>query len=357
MRYIGSKERLIGFISAEIESKTNKDNCNTFADLFCGTAVVSKHFNEKNYEIIANDNLSYCTIWAKAGLLSPDRPLFEKLLQSNRILVKPVNLFADNYDIILDHLNHSEPLQGFIYREYSDEGTREQLNHRLFFTGINAAKIDGIRSLISEWKNTMLIDEYEECLLLASLLSATNKIANIAGTYGAFLKEWDKRALNDIKLERVQLNSQQIKNKNKIFKEDALELAKRIQSDIVYLDPPYTWRHYGAYYHILETIAVGDEPDVKGKTGLRPWGATSSPFCYRDKAAPALLELVNNIRCRHLFLSYNADGLISHEEIIKILSTKGSVEFKDIQFRRYKSNNGNSKGPDVKERLYYVKYQ
>ena len=41
--------------------------------------------------------------------------------------------------------------------------------------------------------------------------------------------------------------------------------------DTVYLDPPYTKRQYAAYYHVLETLAYGDEPEVSGVTGLRPW--------------------------------------------------------------------------------------
>ena len=41
-------------------------------------------------------------------------------------------------------------------------------------------------------------------------------------------------------------------------------------ADTVYLDPPYTKRQYAAYYHILETISLGDEPIVEGICGIRP---------------------------------------------------------------------------------------
>lgn len=51
--------------------------------------------------------------------------------------------------------------------------------------------------------------------------------------------------------------------------------------DLVYLDPPYTKRQYASYYHILETVALGDEPEVKGVAGLRPWKNLASDFATR----------------------------------------------------------------------------
>lgn len=35
----------------------------------------------------------------------------------------------------------------------------------------------------------------------------------------------------------------------------------------LYLDPPYNARQYMSNYHVLETIALYDYPELKGKTG------------------------------------------------------------------------------------------
>ena len=47
------------------------------------------------------------------------------------------------------------------------------------------------------------------------------------------------------------------------------DLIKKISGDILYLDPPYNNRKYDTNYHILETIALYDNPKIKGKTGIR----------------------------------------------------------------------------------------
>ncbi|PIQ93689.1 MAG: hypothetical protein COY75_10465 [Nitrospirae bacterium CG_4_10_14_0_8_um_filter_41_23] len=62
------------------------------------------------------------------------------------------------------------------------------------------------------------------------------------------------------------------KRDNKVFKEDANNLVKKIYSDILYLDPPYNTRQYAPNYFLLELIAEGwfnEKPIIYGKTGMR----------------------------------------------------------------------------------------
>ena len=48
----------------------------------------------------------------------------------------------------------------------------------------------------------------------------------------------------------------QINNgEHEVYNEDANSLIKRIEGDILYLDPPYNSRQYSANYHLLNTIA------------------------------------------------------------------------------------------------------
>lgn len=49
-----------------------------------------------------------------------------------------------------------------------------------------------------------------------------------------------------------------------VHMEEVNEFVAHVYGDIAYEDPPYTKRQYGAYYHILETIAIGDEPEITG---------------------------------------------------------------------------------------------
>lgn len=96
MRYIGSKERLLEYISNFIFENTGPPNGKTFADLFSGTAVVVHYFKNRGFRVIANDNLNFCSVWAKAALLAYDNKMFHKLVSSENIS----NNLSGNFDEI-----------------------------------------------------------------------------------------------------------------------------------------------------------------------------------------------------------------------------------------------------------------
>lgn len=88
---------------------------------------------------------------------------------------------------------------------------------------------------------------------------------------------------------------------------------------VVYADPPYTRDHYSRFYHVLETICVGDEPEVSsvvigGATqlsrGLYRAERHQSPFCIKSKAPTAFDTLFGLTRSLDvpLVLSYSPFG-------------------------------------------------
>lgn len=140
--------------------------------------------------------------------------------------------------------------------------------------------------------------------------------------------------------------------------EDANVVVRRLECDVLYLDPPYNGRQYAANYHILETIARGDEPAVGGVAGLPQRDSIRSRYCLRREAALALADLVRNASARHILLSYNSEGLIPHETIMAILRCKGRVRVMETPYRRFRSDadgpNRAYKANHVAERLYLV---
>ncbi len=59
-------------------------------------------------------------------------------------------------------------------------------------------------------------------------------------------------------------------NKNNIvYNKNTNQLVREISGDIAYIDPPYTTTQYVNSYHVLETIAKYDYPEVFGITGRR----------------------------------------------------------------------------------------
>jgi len=182
----------------------------------------------------------------------------------------------------LEYLNKIALKNGFIYNNYSPNGTKNLEQPRMYFTDENAQKIDAIRTQIEEWKNTKLINENEYYILLATLIESIGFFANILGVYGAFKKDWDKRALKPFLLKPIKIIES--KKEHFVFNTSSLKLLDKYQYDIIYLDPPYNQRQYAPNYHILETIAKYDNPNIKGVSGMRNYDNQKSTFCNKIKA-------------------------------------------------------------------------
>lgn len=87
----------------------------------------------------------------------------------------------------------------------------------------------------------------------------------------------------------------------------------------MYIDPPYNARQYLPNYHLLETIARYDEPQINGKTGIRTYAEEKSNYCIKSKVYHELEELISNAKFKHIVLNYNQEGILKKEEIEQIL--------------------------------------
>lgn len=355
MRFIGCKENLLNFIETFIKQKDIKGN--VFCDLFAGTASVGKHFKKIGYKIISTDLLYFSFVLQKVYIEQNQYPKFERLLKYLKINPVKEALFksdSQNAKEVINYLNELEGEEGFIYKNYSPEGTNGQSYVRKYFTGDNAKKIDAIREKINEWKNTNLINEQEYFFLLCSLIEAVPFVANISGTFAAFLKEWDKRAFKKLTLQVPDI----IKSNetHKVFNINGLDVLDQVKDiDILYLDPPYNERQYAPNYHILETIAKWDKPKIKGITGMRPYENQKSEFCNPKTGIKALEEILNKGNFKHLLLSYNEEGIMPKNEIVKLFNKNGKTEIVEQDYRRYKSNSNGKLKSGVKEQIYYLK--
>jgi adenine-specific DNA-methyltransferase len=343
MRYIGNKLNLLEFIYSVI--RENNILKGVFCDIFAGTANVSKFFKKKGFKIISNDFMTYSYVFERAYICNNNMPNFSEL--SNEI--KNPDIFK-----IINYLNELSGKEGFIFKNYCKEGSKNLEFVRNYFSEENAKKIDSIRDKIEEWKINKKINEDEYYILLCSLLEVVPSVSNVAGTYGAFMKINDPRMFKPLILEVPTLIESDLNHE--CYKEDSNKLIKEITCDILYLDPPYNNRQYATNYHLLETIAVWDKKIMNNKTGLRPYETQKSNYCYNSKCVKVFEELIKNAKCKFILLSYNNEGIISHEEIIKILKNKGELKIYTEDYRRYKSNsNGNHNKKQLKEYLFFVK--
>src|SRR5690606_15405771 len=119
--------------------------------------------------------------------------------------------------------------------------------------------------------------DLEHSVLLHHLILAANSVANINGTYGYFRSSLTGSALRPLAFKPMEFAD--TRGCHAVMQGAVENLAPTFRTEAVYLDPPYTKRQYAGNYHVLETLARGDEPPAIGDGGLRPWKDQSSEFC------------------------------------------------------------------------------
>ena len=307
-----------------------------FVDLFAGTGAVSDFFKGK-YRVIANDYMFYSTILARAKIENYHIPDFVKF--RNKFNMDPFE-WLNNKKYIPDE-------RFFVLNNYAPQGNRQ------YFTNSNAIQIDGIRIELNSLLNDGYIEPNEFDFLLASLIESVTRFSNTSGTYQAFLKQWDKRALKDFKLEPLtMLPSLSVDKNNQAFNQNSNLLVRneQLEGDIVYIDPPYTTTQYTNSYHVLETIARYDYPEIFGKTGRRVKREFSS-YSNKAKALEEFEDLIRQLNIRHVLISYSNHSIIALEDLINIIkkfAINKKVNIETFDYRSYATNNKSYKEKNSK---------
>ncbi|MDR1033932.1 MAG: DNA adenine methylase [Bifidobacteriaceae bacterium] len=325
-RYLGNKNALLSFIQSVVTEKCA--DYTSFCDIFSGTGVVGNHFNTPNVKIISNDILKSNYVSLSTFLESVDLELrrISHLIDGlNKLPMMPCNYFAEHFS-------------------------------NTFFTEVNASKIGTIRDGI----DCLGVPETEKNALITSLLYAADKVANTCGHYDAFVKHLDKEQVIRLLAPKVKAQCNQ---NNEVYNEDANLLIKKINCDVLYLDPPYNSRQYSDAYHLLENLVTWKKPEVFGKAKKMDRTHIKSKYCM-NSAPQAFADLIAYADCKHILLSYNNTGdskggrsnaRITDEQIFETLNKRGKVQVFEQEYRAFTTGKS-SKDGNV-ERLFYCKVQ
>jgi adenine-specific DNA-methyltransferase len=360
--YIGNKrslQPLLYQVFSRLLGDTERGECHgrssthapVFLDPFAGSGSVARLARYLGCRVLANDweYYAYVLNYAHLGIGESE--------------VKGLFTAHGGPERILAELNAlSDPAEGdrYISRYYAPACT-ESANYRrerLFYTHENALIIDAVRSRIEALYPPDRPDPEgessvkEKMLLLAALLYQSATHTNTSGVFKACHKGFGGhsgdalgRIMAKIGLQMpVLIDSAE---DAEIGCEDALRFVRSRPVDLCYLDPPYNQHQYGSNYHLLNTIALWDKPEMnnelrddgrlKHKAGIRrDWIKTRSDFCYHRSAAPSFRRLLEAVDARHIVLSYNTEGIIPFDELVEMMSSQGRVELFGNEYVKYR---------------------
>jgi len=395
VRLIGNKTRLLSAIEGFLAERGVRGG--TFLDVFAGTASVARHFRGRGFRVRSNDLLAasyaiqrtYVATGAAPDLTGAlgDRAVRRFLAsRDGRAAVEavaPGPPGTEDLRRVVAFLNAGlPPREGLFARQFAAGGPAG----RLFFSAGNGARIDAVHGRLLAWRRRGRIDDDGFYVLLGCLLEAADRVANISGTYGAFLKKLQTSAREPLTLRvpALDLGSPA----GRAYREDGNRLVRRLKADVLYVDPPYNQRQYAKNYHVLEVLAelhtvddlAGYEDTIYGKTGLRAFEDRLSDYCRRTdrrrgRPSPALAafrDLVARARAEHVVVSYSEEGILSREEIGRALADAAGLErydfardFAEVAHKRFRSDKDaagrryrvldDRRRDEVHEWLFYVR--
>ncbi len=383
-RYLGAKTKILPQIAGAI---SNLGKIDSVCDIFSGSLAVSLFLKRQGHSVIANDinRLSYA--YARAYLTQNSIPQFEigKLLpklkngsllelrslatefrdqqretfdldnvrgefrswndysgqmESLSLVLaylqgaeKPSHTKLDVRSDVLDHYTKAGKNSSFL----SVRGTRGKRN---YFSPRNAHRLDFILSHVRHWTRSGLLSEGHKYTLLSIILDSMERHVNIQGTYHDFPRSLlEDRARKPLRLVFPNyFGLLQTKKRHVAACEDSLKYIKKApKHDLLYIDPPYNFRQYTAYYHLPNFFVLyPDIDDLDGYLsklefvrGQNMSDDFTSSFSNRERFLPALKELIETAKCRHVILSY-FDGVNHWNKFLAKDNSTGYQMIKDF---------------------------
>ncbi len=336
--YIGNKRRLLPLLTQAL-ARTGVST-GRLLDPFAGSTVVARLAKSLGYTVHCNDWEPYSRVVAQCYIGQNHPPAFASL---------------GGMAAAFDHLNRLRPRPGYISRHYcpADDEHPDPDRERMFYTQENGRRIDAMRAEIAAWRDEGRIDAGEEAVLLSPLIFQAAYCSNTSGVFKAFHHGWGGRTATALYRIRSRLTLSpplffDNRRENRVYCEDALELAARMEAEIIYLDPPYNQHQYGANYHLLNTVALWDCPPLSplhrdngrsvDKAAIRQdWKASrKSAFCSRENAAEAWGNLLSRCRAPWIVVSYSSDGIVPLPDLVGMLCDCGRVTPVVQTYKRYR---------------------
>ena len=219
-----------------------------------------------------------------------------------------------------------------------------------YFHNETAKMVGYIRERLKKMQADLTDKEY--AVLMASLIYSIDRYANTMGHFDAYHHK--APAARQFVMRMIDVKSY---NGVEIHQEDANQLARTIDVDLTYLDPPYNSRQYSRFYHVYENLVQWRKPQLYG-TALKPKEDNMSDY-WRNAAFSAVTDLVRHIKSRYLVVSYNntyhskstsSENKIKLEQLEEVLIKCGITQVFNHEVKAF--NSGKTEFDDHREYLF-----
>lgn len=321
-RYIGCKTKLVDWIFSLIDKQTH--DVHSFCDIFAGTGVVAHRALQLYERVIVNDFLHSNNVMYRA-FFAPGEWNEER-----------VQTIINEFNII----NPARISENYFSRNYGGK----------YFYHDTAKIVGYIRGRLQRLQKDLTDKEYT--VLMASLIYSIDRHANTMGHFDAYHHK--APAAHQFQMRMIEVESY---NGVDIHQEDANQLARHINVDLTYLDPPYNSRQYSRFYHVYENLVQWKKPQLYG-TALKPKEENMSDYC-RNAALTTFTDLVSHINSRYLVVSYNntyhsksssSENKIKLEQLEEVLNKCGKTQVFNHEFKAF--NSGKTEFDDHREYLF-----
>jgi adenine-specific DNA-methyltransferase len=306
IKYLGSKRLLLPLLSDVFDDVERVHGpLRTAADLFSGTSRVAQLLKRRGLQVTANDHNACAHTLARCYVEADDD-------------------VVDDVRVLADEFNRLPGRPGWFTATYAEDARYLQPR--------NAARVEAIREALQQ----KALPPTLHAVLLTSLIEAADRVDSTVGVQMAYLKSWSARSHNHLEMRVPNLLSRALHGPGRALQSEASEAAAAVEADVVYLDPPYNRHSYLGNYHVWETIALWDAPEVYGVARKRVDCQTrKSDFNLPKRFRAAFADVVDRCRCKALVVSFSNEGCITADEMVALLERRGPVRVHARDHRRY----------------------
>lgn len=295
-RFLGNKKQVLPEILDTIGNFARKGDL--VCDIFSGTLAVTLALKRAGYRVASNDINYFSFAYGRAFLtneglpklpttaLIDDGSVESRIAQARRRLRSSDNWMAQLPDgssasraaytdlmAVLDFLESADEkvvagsnARTDIFDFYCEAGaksgfesSRGRVGRRRFFSPDNARRLDAILNRLRAWRQHEMIDEQAEATILAAFLDGVERISNTQGTYHDFPRDsYDPRSLNEFRFVLPEFRGLCGALSGHILgvAADSLNFIRQVPAhQVLYVDPPYNFRQYTAYYFMPNMLA------------------------------------------------------------------------------------------------------